>query len=901
MQIPDHPSPALPRAQPIHPPHRQPHRFLAGAAHAFSAAAAAILTFISSVAPAPGQPSEPVFYLIPFSHLDLFWGGTREEDLARGCQIISKAIRLANQSPQFRFLLEDEVFVANFVESHANSQELADLKRLVKEGRFEIAPKWAGIFQGLPDGEVLARNLMLGKRYAHDTFGVDPLVAHMGDIPGYTQQFPQVLKLSRVPYMVMPRMGPTDKSLFYYKSPEGSRALVWNALKGYGWGTFLTSKTLTSEQRVQRLQKDLDDLRKNYSGPVFINWGSDLFVPQDDIVEQVESLRLPNALRLIFSRPTEFFHRAEKLPDIPETSGEIPDSWPNIVPSLAHMWPQIIPATATLLSAEKFAALNYALGFAEYPARDFDLLWKRLIESMDHNHDGQGGQRGDNRKIEYEQLSMIRGEEILRDSLRNIAERVRIPMTNSVAIVVFNPLGWERDDLVKAHLTIYGDPAPGNIAPFKKGMRLVDETGNSIPFRVEEYSENISRALELVFVARGVPSLGYKTYCLVAADKSDSFPPASTLTMDDDKDRAEPRRPAGTNIVENSFYRLTVDRATGRVTLFDKELNSAVCRDMEIVATEERGGNYIGVEPLSGRTLLASVDNVSLEENSPVRAIMRIDCRIADIEITQRLLLPQALKRLDIENTVQWKTPRFVRVEQLFPYNQPGATLHYGTPFGESTTDNIMPNTGPRAVDEIKPDSWHTSRIVHDWIHAGTSDWGLAFATDHQQVRLSEGIIRAEMLRGTRFTSVKVVRDGEAGSLHYPPPGSYVFRYSLSSAPGDWKAAKAWRLGMNWNNPLLPITVVDEISQKSLPPSQSFCSVKGDNLVLSALKKSDLNNALLLRLYEIEGAPVDTSVEFLGRPAEFEQVNLLEETLNPQPQPLLRAGPFSIRTLELKR
>src|SRR3974390_2750505 len=242
-----------------------------------------LLTFLVALSAACGQDTTsvsaaseaPVFYLIPFSHLDLFWGGTREDNLARGCQIISKAIQLANQSPKFRFLLEDEVFVANFVESHTNSPELADLKRLVREGRFEIAPKWAGIFQGLPDGEVLARNLMIGKRYAHDVFGVDPLVAHMGDIPGYTRQFPQVLQQSRVPYMVMPRMGPTDKSLFYYQSPDGSKALVWNALKGYGWGTFLTSLTLSDDEKRQRLQRDLADLRKDYAGPIFINWGSD--------------------------------------------------------------------------------------------------------------------------------------------------------------------------------------------------------------------------------------------------------------------------------------------------------------------------------------------------------------------------------------------------------------------------------------------------------------------------------------------------------------------------------------------------------------------------------------------------------------------------------------------------
>ena len=105
-------------------------------------------------------------YVVPFSHLDLFWAGSREECVSRGNRIIAKAIRLSKESPQFRFLLEDDVFVANFLDAHRGLPEVEDLKRLVKEGRIEIAPKWVGIFQELPDGEVHARNMALGKRYA---------------------------------------------------------------------------------------------------------------------------------------------------------------------------------------------------------------------------------------------------------------------------------------------------------------------------------------------------------------------------------------------------------------------------------------------------------------------------------------------------------------------------------------------------------------------------------------------------------------------------------------------------------------------------------------------------------------------------------------------------------------
>jgi len=419
-----------------------------------------------------------------------------------------------------------------------------------------------------------------------------------------------------------------------------------------------------------------------------------------------------------------------------------------------------------------------------------------------------------------------------------------------------------------------------------------------VPFHVAEWSENISRAVQLVFVARGVPSLGYKTYYLVAAETPETFPAAAVVKLDSDNDRREPRRPLGSDVLENAFYRLTVDRATGRVTLFDKALNQDVCREMEIVATEERGGNYIGVEPLSGRTIGSMVDHVIVEENSPIRAVIRIDSRIADIPITQRLTVYQGLKQLDIENTVEWKTPRLVRVEQWFPLAQSNVAIHYGLPFGANAADNLMPKTGPHATDEIKYDSWKNARLIHDWIHAGTAGWGLTIASDHQQFRLAENLICAEMVRGTRFVSVKVVRGDETGSLQYPPAGTYVFRYSLSSASGDWKAAKAYRAGLGWNNPLLPVSVADDITGKSLPPTRSFCSLKQGNLVLSTLKKSDRDPSILLRVYEIEGAPAQTPVELLGRTPAFEEVNLLEENLNQAPQQVLRVRPYAIKTIK---
>jgi alpha-mannosidase len=628
-------------------------------------------------------------------------------------------------------------------------------------------------------------------------------------------------------------------------------------------------------------------------------WGSDLYAPNEKLVDNLPVLNgVIAGAHFSFATPDDYFHEVAHEKDIPDVSGEIPSSWPNIVASLPHLWQLVVPAENTLLAAEKFAAINFALHYADYPQPVLDFLWKKLIESTDHNHDGQGGWPGDERKRSYSELAIIRGGEILRDSLRNIAERVRIPVRPSVPVVVFNPLGWQRDDLVKAHVTVYGDVVPGNVADYRKGIRLVDESGQEVPFHVVQYSENVSRAFEIVFVATKVPSLGYKTYYLRPADGPTGPGETAQISLDSISDIKDPRRPLGADVVENQFYRVTVDRATGRVGLFDKALRQDVVKDAEIVATEERGGNYIGVEPLSGRTFPEAIDKVEVEENNGVRAVIKITGRLIDIPVTQRLILYKELKRLDVENTVEWSRPRLVRVEQLFPYQLTNAHIQYGVAYGSNASDNLIPNTGPHMRDEITKQSWLESRHILNWIFAGDRDRGLTVATGEQFVRLDPGVLRGQMLRGARFTSVKVVRDDTVGSMDYPPNGNYTFRYSLSSGPGDWRVNKSYRAGMNFNSPLLPVSVVDDISQKSLPPSESFFSTESDTLVLSAVKKADADDAIVLRVYEDEGASAVTPVSFLGTTRSFQETNLLEEAAGQGGQQQLAIKPYEIKTVK---
>jgi len=213
---------------------------------------------------------------------------------------------------------------------------------------------------------------------------------------------------------------------------------------------------------------------------------------------------------------------------------------------------------------------------------------------------------------------------------------------------------------------------------------------------------------------------------------------------------------------------------------------------------------------------------------------------------------------------------------------------------------NILPGTGPHAGDEIQREAWEKYRVIQDWVFAGTPEWGVTVAADHQLVKLEDGLIRANMIRGQRYTSVRIVRGDEITSFHYPVRGRYVFKYSLSSGAGDWKAFRSYQFGMDFNHGLVPVEVVDDISSKSLPPTYSFCSVASDHLVISALKKAEAERAVILRVFEIQGAKAETAVTFLGRQRDFRETNLLEQELSSEVQSTLRMNPYGIKTLKLQ-
>ena len=282
------------------------------------------------------------------------------------------------------------------------------------------------------------------------------------------------------------------------------------------------------------------------------------------------------------------------------------------------------------------------------------------------------------------------------------------------------------------------------------------------------------------------------------------------------------------------------------------ELDRVVAKDIEIAASEERGGNSLDLEPTTGRTLINMVSQVELEEDNPVRAVMRIDGNVGGVPIVQRVFLYGGIKRVDLESIVDWRHGSLMKLEQLFPYDQSDARIRYGIPFGSTAASDIMPNSGPAKGDEISAEKWKTWRQIQDWIFVGYRNCGLHIAADRQSLTLDDDVIRVGMMRGTYCTQ-DLARGKKTVLGRVPVPGKYIFRYSLCSGKGTWTMARSQLAGMAFSSPLVPVSDVDELSTKSLPPTQSFCSLEAESLIVTALKKAEADGGIVLRVFETDG------------------------------------------------
>ena len=131
---------------------------------------------------------------------------------------------------------------------------------------------------------------------------------------------------------------------------------------------------------------------------------------------------------------------------------------------------------------------------------------------------------------------------------------------------------------------------------------------------------------------------------------------------------------------------------------------------------------------------------------------------------------------------------------------------------------------------------------------------------------------------------------------------SRTVQYALYPHPGDWRAAKVFRAGLEFNRPLIAAKATTHTGE--LPHRWGLLEVTPSDVVVSALKPGRDGSAIL-RVYEATDRPAkNVAIQFGGRLASACECNLLEDPGAPQgvENNTLRFDlrGFEIKTFELR-
>ncbi|MBA7535092.1 Mannosylglycerate hydrolase [subsurface metagenome] len=815
-------------------------------------------------------------YLVPHTHYDAAWAFTKEEYLQINERILEEATRLMETS-EFKFCLE-QTFLLNQI-SKRNHNLFQRLKKMIKAGKLEIVDgQYLMADTMLPCGEVLVREILIGKRYCKEKFGVEVPVAWVADSFGMNAQLPQIYKKMGYKWLAFRRGARTDikESEFLWKGLDGTTILAhWMPL-GYRAGL-----------DIDKWKQSFVELNKFACSPnILMPCGSGSMPPQPEISQAVRNWNQTQPdIEMKIATPREFFQSLEssgKKFEVIEGElydDELVDVFPQVCSSRIWIVQGFRECEGLLCTTEEFATIAWLLG-APYPADELRDAWKEI--SYIAFHDVITGCGVDEIYEDVREIFVILKADlsrILAESLNYIASKVN---TNGKGMVVFNPLPWRTSNWVETNL----DLPEGE----KEQVGAEDKEVKSVKGG---------------FVA-DVPPLGYKVYKVIPEEKK----PADKIRVDGNK-------------IETPFFNLKVGEKNGIIEVFDKAGNLLVSGN-EIVIEDEVGDLYyhrsrfpdelIKSESGEGFTY-GSFKPKSFrieEEGSRVKVVFENEyyCLTWPYRLKERF--PPMLykyKTLDIckEVVVYRDIPRIEFVTRI-NNNYPNIRLR--VKFDADIERKIFFRETQFGVI-AEPTEYFTraggtqpSRIPNfmSWFDVSDGVRGITF--------MNKGLPAVEIIKDSVYITLLrsvygLSADGIAGPLVPTQDAlelkSYTFEYALQPHNGDWQQAEMYKQAQEFHH--LPISIQAD-SSGELPSESSFIEISPNNLILSALKKAEDSDEVILRFFETKGETTEAEVKLFRALSRLTLVDLLEREECELPfegnKFRLEVKPFEIVTLKLR-
>lgn len=789
----------------------------------------------------------------------------------------------------------------------------AELIRQVKEGRMEIGALPFSMHTETYSMDELAWGLRYTQQL-RDEYGVEIVSAFQSDVPGAVVGLLTLLTDADIRYLTVAhnyagrsvpfRVGGQDLTRpFWWTRPGGRRLLVWYTDTPHGVA-YMDGNLVGlagGEGMARRALPDyLASLVRHpypYGGASF-GWSglpADLPVtkqpyPHDILHFRIQSSIADNAPpslaisetvrdwnatwawpKVRLSRNRDFFEIAEaKLGDaIDSFSGDWTDWWADGIGSGAYALSLNRTAQYGIRAAQSLhtaADLAGAQAVAQKEAIDdayeamalFDEHtwgsgnpWTSRLEEFD------SGDLQWHRKSNFAHEAYERTGTLIDSGIHRLASAYSPAAGALASLLVFDPVGFERDAVVRAFL-------PAERVEPGTAFRLIDPvSGNELPYAIEAQPHPRFRALGqwVVFAAPKLPSVGYARFDLVAGE------PAATTS-----DSTDPFT------VRSPFYDVQIDPAAGFITsIVDRETG----RELVDSSAAHGFGEYIYdrytsaplFNHLSGR--VEALDLTLLGERSLAgyaSVVARESNAVVD-RITLRLVAPGTDW---LETTISLpKQSKQVLIEHrmLKQGVLEKESVYFAFPFAVDDADPEYAITGGVTSFDAPhvPGSVRHMQAIRDWVGMQDDHGAVAWVTaDAPLIELQNIVVPYAPFPPTipdqhRRSTIYSWALNNIWDTNFPPQqrGELVFRYAIESGASIGRRELAIRAAAALTSP--PVALCLRRSDAPvLPPRSRLLSVSHPLVEIVHLEPAPMGDGFRALLLSLADEPVSVEVTAPG-------------------------------------
>jgi alpha-mannosidase len=778
------------------------------------------------------------------AHIDASWLWRDKETIEVCNNTFRSVLHMMQVRPDFTYTQSQAAYY-NWMEK-LYPETFRQMQQMVKDGRWEITGgMWIEPDCNLPSGESWSRHLLYAKRYFKKKFGVDVKIGWNPDSFGYNGNMPMFYQQAGIDAFITQKIGWNETNVFPF------RLFWWRSANG---STVLSYFPFDYVSEVKDPYELVDWVRQFEANTgitkmmVLFGVGDHGGGPSLDMMERIDRMRSIDIYPSIeYGNTAEYLRylRTQDLSKLPTWKDELYLEYhQGTFTTQAKIKEGNRRSEELLTNTEKFSSIASLFG-GEYNSAALEEAWRNTLFNQFHDILPGSGIRETyiDAEEKYDTVQVIGNNELTK-ALATIAKNINTEkFKKGTPVIVFNPLSWERSDVVHVKLPVHDS---AEYAVFDASGK--DVSSQMVP--IDRYNN------EIIFIANNVPSLGYNTYEL---RKQKGKERKSTLAID-------------RTSLENEFFKIVLDPASGNLkNVLDKRTNREILagagNELQLLEDLPKAWDAWNIG-LTGVTFPSKFRKIEVVENGPVRIVLRAyrdylkpgitkEFPTEDFPstfFTQDIILYAGLDRIDFTTAADWWEDKTM-LKIAFPLAVNDTVATYEIPYGTIQRSTQLRNSWEKAKVEVP---------ALRWADLSQDDYGVALLNRNKYgYDIKGSTIRLSLLRSPKWPDPTADR------------GKHSIDYALYPHAGRWSKTKTVNRGYEYNFPL--ISLLTDVHPGKLANVYSFAKLEPANLVLTSIKRAEDSHALILQFYDALGIDSGASL-MLSQPAKNAVLcNFLEE------------------------